>query len=187
MKLKEKRRKLISEAEQGEDIIEEYNIRYPVFTNIPEDLELTSKHIGKKVWLAGRSRTTTAYLRRIHEEGENQYPDGGYEILIKGNKYLRDFFLDQAVLHPDELTKSQEQIEYEKAVKKAKKKKYKNPFTGRMCSYKYSLREGFITETGEKVPKGKVKMENPETGRMCSYRYLRNKGIVDKKGKIIEE
>lgn len=176
--IKAKRRELISEVEEDSKVHHKYGMSYPIFSNVPEELKLTEKDIGKEVWVAGESRTTTAHLREYHEAGDYQFPKGGVVIKYKGEATMRALYLDQVILHPDEIKKSQEQIDYEKAVEKAKKQKYENPLTGRDCSYRYSLREGFITETGEKIPLEEMKFENPETGRMVSYSYAKKKGII---------
>lgn len=176
--LKQKRRDLIDKVETGQDVLDKYGIKYDIFTNIPEELKLSEEDKGKQVWVAGESRTTSAYLREVKEEGEDEYPEGGFEVIVRGDKYIRSYFKNQVILHPDEIKKSEEQIEYEKAVEEAKKQKYENPLTGRDCSYKYSVRQGFITETGEKIPLEEMKFENPETGRMVSYNYAKQKGII---------
>lgn len=176
--IKQKRRELISETELGTKVYDKYKIRCDAFTNIPEELILSHNDVSKRVWIAGESRRTTINLMEYKDVGDNNFPEGGYVCKFKKESTQRSYNYDQVILNPDEIKKSKEQIEYEGAIKEAKKHKYENPLTGRMCSYKYSYKEGFITETGEKIELQDMKFENPETGRLVSYNYAKQRGII---------
>lgn len=172
------RKDLIDEVQTGTDFYGKFKIEYPIFTHVPEKLKLTEKDVGKNVWVAGESRSTTVVLIEYKNVGDDNFPDGGFVCRHKGEAMVRSYYKNQVILHPDEVKKSKEQLEYEAKVNMAKKEKYKNPITGRMCSYGYSLREGFITDVGDEIKLEDMKFENPETGRMVSYNYAKQKGII---------
>lgn len=172
-----KRRKLIDKVKVGKKQIDG-GIEYDVFTFVPKDLRLSKFDVGKRVWLSEDTRTTEATLYKYHDIGEESWPDGGYEIKIKGIKYPRSFFYDEVILHPSEIKLTEKEKQKNKKIRSARMKKYKNPLTGRKCSYKYSLKNGFITETGKKIPLKDMKFENPETGNEVSYNYAKRKGII---------
>lgn len=175
--LSKKKRELTNKVETGENRTT-MGIPYPVFTSVPDELKLTEDDIGKQVWIANESLTTTAILKKVHGKDEDSWPEGGYEVNIIGTKFYKKYFLNEVILHPDEIRLTESERQRIKNIKKAKKKKYVNPITGRKCSYKYSLDNGFITKTGKKVPLNELKFENPETGRMVSYSYAKQKGII---------
>ena len=143
-----------------------HGIPYSVFSNVPDELKISNEAIGKEVWVAAETTvgenpipSTVNILKSIFQPNENKkYPDGGVVVSSKGMDYSNSYFLDEVVLHPNEIHLTSEQKDYNDRVRKAKRKKYINPKTGKKCSYRYSLKNGFITEDGRSTTNHKTQL-----------------------------
>lgn len=92
--------------QRDEDAPEVRTIEVP--TEIWQDphpvLEIKEGDLKKKVWIAGKPSTFDAILMSIDKE------NGEVEVLIKdqradrGFESVRNFFMNEVILHPDELT-----------------------------------------------------------------------------------
>lgn len=143
-----------------------HGIPYSVFSNVPDELKISKGAVGKEVWVATQTTSaenpipsTTNILKEIFEPNKNtKYPDGGLLVKAKGMDYSNSYFLDEVVLHPNEIQLTKEQKDYNDRVRKAKRRKYINPKTGNKCSYRYSLKNGFITEDGRSTTNQKTQL-----------------------------
>ena len=159
------REKLVEQI-QFETKYTKHGIPYTVFSNVPDELKISKGTVGKEVWVATETTSaenpipsTTNILREIFEPKENtKYPDGGLLVKGKGMDYANSYFLDEVVLHPNEIQLTKEQKDYNDRVRKAKRRKYINPKTGKKCSYRYSLKNGFITEDGKSKTNHKTQL-----------------------------
>lgn len=89
-------REITTETKRNEDI---GGIKYDVFVDPPEELQLKDSDIGSRVWISDMKKSTKAFIKSIDRENDI------VEIKIKGEIPRRHFGLDQALLHPDEWTK----------------------------------------------------------------------------------
>lgn len=81
----------------------DYTLSYPVWKDrFQSDKRLTEKDIGRRVHVAGEPNTEKAYLFKVHEPGEEGWPEGGYEVRRKGLSYPTNHFFEEVILHRSE-------------------------------------------------------------------------------------
>lgn len=79
------------------DRYDDNGFKYQAFENYPEELEITDKDRGNKLWIASQSRTTKCHLHRISDEGVH--------VKFKGEVPIRVFYPDEILVHPDHWSK----------------------------------------------------------------------------------
>lgn len=90
-----------------------------------KDFPITENHIGAPVKLASDPRNKKYILISIHEEGEDEFPEGGYKVTDPDFVYSRNIFLDEAISFPKKKSRSSSQLSRKKTKKKRKKSKKK--------------------------------------------------------------
>lgn len=70
-----------------------------VFDNVPDILRLSQDDEGKRIWLAGESQMYATKINLVSYNGDT------LDITYQGEKKYRSVYEDEALLHPDEITK----------------------------------------------------------------------------------
>lgn len=83
---------------------EQFSLEYQAW---PDEAltELTDDDQGARVHVAGESAREKAWLAKVHEIGEPQWPKGGYEIRWRDKDFVTNHFFDEVMLHKSERKK----------------------------------------------------------------------------------
>lgn len=75
-------------------------IKYLIWGKAPSNLKkVTSKDLGKRLWIAGTSSSDIWRLKQFFNPGDKFYPDGGVEVENKKGEVIC-LFLDEVIIHP---------------------------------------------------------------------------------------
>lgn len=89
--------KLKKEVEIKEKNIDWFNVK--VFQNVPEILRLSQEDEGKRIWIAGEKQMYATKVRLV------KYREDSVDVTYQGEKKYRSVYENEAILHPEEITK----------------------------------------------------------------------------------
>jgi hypothetical protein len=116
----------------------EFGLPVAYFSEIPQELELSKEHVGKKVLVAKHGNSVRTKLTGYYPENSKLYPKGGVSIWNETYEQYESYYLNSVILHPDVLKLNIEtSIDdfYKEPIKKVVTKK-KKPLKSKMIKRK---------------------------------------------------
>ena len=137
--IRNKRKKLVSKLKIRNELIESINMPFELWDNVPQEMVINKTHEGKRVWLAGDTKTKYT----LNKFG---FKECTIDDVSKGIQ--RYVFTTQLVLHESEITIDDKEMKEYNKIQKAKEQMYLNKKTYRRVTYTYALNQGIIDKFG---------------------------------------